>query len=358
MSDAQDDSQKTEEPTARKLSEARKKGQIAQSKEVANFATLLGMTFMVALLAPFMALQFHGSLSRVIEHAALVHIDAASTGEILFDLTLDSLIALSPVFALFVVLALLANLSQSGLLFTTDPITPKLEKLSPISGLKRMFSLKSIVEFIKGVVKLSIVAAIAYVLLSPELDRAELLMSMDLVEILAEIQIMVIKLMIGVVAFMAVVAMADFVYQRYEFMKQMRMSRQEIRDEHKQSEGDPQVKARLRQIRMDRARRRMMSAVPKADVVVTNPTHFAVALKYDTETMAAPTLVAKGADAVALRIRDVANENGVPVVENPPLARALFAGVELDQQIPETHYKAVAQVISYVYRLKGRTLSR
>jgi flagellar biosynthetic protein FlhB len=357
MSDAQDDSQKTEEPTARKLSEARKKGQIAQSKEVSNFAALLGLTFMVTLLAPFMALQLFGSMSRVVDQAGLVHVDAASTGEILFDLTLDSLLALSPVFGLCIVLALLANLGQSGLLFTTEPITPKLEKISPLSGAKRLFSLKSIVEFLKGIVKLAIVAAIAYVLLSPELDRAEQLMDMDLIDVLGEVQTLVIKLMIGVVSFMFVVAIADFLYQRYEFMKQMRMSRQEVRDEHKQSEGDPQVKARLRQIRMDRARRRMMAAVPQADVVVTNPTHFAVALKYDTETMAAPTVVAKGADAVALRIREVANENDVPIVENPPLARALFSGVELDQQIPEAHYKAVAQVISYVYRLKGRKMT-
>jgi len=357
MSDAQDDSQKTEEPTARKLSEARKKGQLAQSKEVSNFSTLLGMTFMVALLSPFMALQLYGSLSRVFEKAPLVHVDAGSTGEILFDLTSDTLLALSPMFGMFIVLALLSNIGQTGLLFTTDPITPKLEKISPIGGLKRMFSLKSIVEFLKGIVKLTIVASIAYMLVSPELDRAEQLMDMDLIEVLREIQTLVIKLMIGVLSFMFVVAVADFFYQRYEFLKQMRMSRQEIRDEHKQSEGDPQVKARLRQIRTDRARRRMMSAVPQADVVVTNPTHFAVALKYDTETMAAPTVVAKGADTVAQRIREIAKENKVPVVENPPLARALFAGVEIDQQVPETHYKAVAQVISYVYRLKGKKMA-
>ena len=357
MSDAQDDSQKTEEPTSKKLADARKKGQIAQSKEVSNFATLLGMTFMVALLAPFIAFQLHTSMARVFHQAALVHLDAGSAGEIMFDLTLDALIALSPAFGLFMVLALLASLGQSGLLFTTEPITPKLEKLSPISGLKRMFSLKSIVEFLKGILKMSIVGAIAYTLVSPELDRAEQLLDMDLIDVLAEIQTLVIKLMIGVLGFMFVVAVADFVYQRYEFMKQMRMSRQEIRDEHKQSDGDPQVKARLRQIRMDRARRRMMAAVPQADVVVTNPTHFAVALKYDTETMAAPALVAKGADAVALRIREVANEHKVPIVENPPLARALFAAVEIDQQIPEVHYKAVAQVISYVYRLKGRKMT-
>lgn len=356
MSDAQDASQKTEEPTDRKLSEARKKGQIAQSKEVSNFASLLGMTIVVAVIAPFTALYLHGTLAGVIEHAAVVHIDAGSTGEILFDLTLHSLIALSPVLALFVVLALAAGLGQSGFLLTTDPITPKLEKISMIAGVKRLFSLKSIVEFIKGILKLSIVAVIAYMLVAPEMDRAEELLDMDVVDVLREIQTMIIHLMIGVLIFMLAVAVADYVYQRYEHMKQMRMSRQEIRDEHKQSEGDPQVKARLRQIRVERARRRMMAAVPRADVVVTNPTHFAVALQYDTKVMAAPTVVAKGADAVAFRIREVATQSGVPIVENPPLARALFAGVEIDQQIPEAHFKAVAQVISYVYRLKGRTL--
>jgi flagellar biosynthesis protein FlhB len=212
------------------------------------------------------------------------------------------------------------------------------------------------VEFIKGVIKLAIVAWIAYYLMAPELDRAEQLMDMDVIDVLAEIYWLVIRLMIGVVAFMLVVAVADYVYQRFEYMKQLRMSRQEIRDEHKQSEGDPQVKARLRQIRMDRARRRMMAAVPTADVVVTNPTHFSVALRYDSETMAAPSVVAKGVDTVAFRIRELAKQHDVPIVENPPLARALFAGVEIDQQVPEAHFKAVAQVISYVYRLKGRTI--
>ena len=356
MSDTQDDSQKTEEPTARKLSEARKKGQVAQSKEVTNLASFVGLTFLVATLGPYMALQLHGSLAVVMEQAALADIDAGSAGEILMDVTADALIALAPAFAIFVVLALAANLGQTGILFTTQPITPKIEKISPLAGFKRLFSLKSLVEFIKGVIKLAIVAWIAYYLMAPELDRAEQLMDMDVIDVLAEIYWLVIRLMIGVVAFMLVVAVADYVYQRFEYMKQLRMSRQEIRDEHKQSEGDPQVKARLRQIRMDRARRRMMAAVPTADVVVTNPTHFSVALRYDSETMAAPSVVAKGVDTVAFRIRELAKQHDVPIVENPPLARALFAGVEIDQQVPEAHFKAVAQVISYVYRLKGRTI--
>ena len=357
MSDSQDDSQKTEEPTGKKLGDARKKGQIAQSKEVTNFASLLALTFAVTILAPYMAIQLYSSMAVVIEHAAVARIDAGSTSEILMGLVIDTFLALAPTLGTVMVLGVAATLGQSGILFTTDPIMPKLEKLSPLAGFKRLFSLKSIVEFIKGIIKLAIVAFIAYVLMSPELDRAEELLTMDLIEVLKEIQTLVIRLMMGVLAFMAVVAIADYIYQRYEHYKQLRMSRQDIRDEHKQAEGDPQIKARLRQIRADRARRRMMAAVPKADVVITNPTHFAVALQYDTSAMAAPVVVAKGSDAVAFRIREVAKEHKVPIVENPPLARALFASVEIDEQIPEIHYKAMAQVISYVYRLKGRTLT-
>lgn len=357
MSDSQDASEKTEEPTGKKLSDARKKGQIAQSKEVTNFASLLALTLSVTILAPYMALQLYTAMAVVIEHSAVARIDAGSVGEILTGLVLDTMLAIAPTLGTVMVLGLSASLFQSGILFTTEPIMPKFEKLSPLAGAKRLFSVKSLVEFGKGIIKLSIVAYIAYVLMSPELDRAEDLLDMDVVDILREVQTLVIRLMFGVLGFMSVVAVADYVYQKYEHTKQLRMSRQDIRDEHKQSEGDPQVKARLRQIRADRARRRMMAAVPKADVVVTNPTHYAVAMVYDTAAMAAPVVVAKGSDAVALRIREVAKEHNVPIVENPPLARALFASVEVDEQIPEIHYKAMAQVISYVYRLKGRTLT-
>ncbi|NQW11421.1 MAG: flagellar biosynthesis protein FlhB [Alphaproteobacteria bacterium] len=354
MSDSQDDAQKTEEPTPRKLEQARQKGQIAQSREVSSFAVLLGLAFTVGVMGPFMVSGIHETLAALMEKSGVIPIDQRSAGTVLSDTFLDVLLWLSPMFVLFIVLALAANFSQAGILFTTEPITPKLEKISPLAGVKRLFSLKSLVEFLKGVFKLLIVGTIAYTLLAPEFDRLEALMQMEVIEVLREIQVLVLRMMIGVVAIMALIAAIDYAYQRFEYLKQMRMSRQEIRDEYKQSEGDPQIKARLRQIRTERARNRMMAAVPHADVVVTNPSHYAVALSYDSEAMAAPKLVAKGADLVAFRIRDVANENGVPIVENPPLARALFAGVDIDQQIPEEHYKAVAQVISYVYGLKGR----
>jgi flagellar biosynthetic protein FlhB len=223
-----------------------------------------------------------------------------------------------------------------------------------LAGAKRLFSLKSVVELLKGIVKIALVAAIAYMLISPQIEEIEKYVQMDPLESFDELYFLVIKLFVGVVAVLAVLALADFLYQRYEFMKQMRMSIQEIRDEHKQSEGDPMIKSRLRQIRMERARARIMASVPQADVVITNPTHYSVALKYDLDSMGAPVVVAKGVDDVAFRIREVANENDIPIVPNPPLARALFDTVEIDQEIPDDHYKAVAEVISFVFKLKNR----
>jgi len=194
---------------------------------------------------------------------------------------------------------------------------------------------------------------VAFGLVFSAMNDIELISSFSLGQILDRIQLVAILLTAGTVAVMTVVAALDYAFQRRSFIKQMRMTKQEVRDEHKQAEGDPQIKARIRRLRMERAQKRMMAAVPEADVVITNPTHFAVALAYEMETMSAPRLVAKGADVLAQRIREVAEENEVPLVENPPLARALYASVELDQEIPPEHYQAVAQVIGYVMRLKG-----
>jgi flagellar biosynthetic protein FlhB len=201
--------------------------------------------------------------------------------------------------------------------------------------------------------KLVAVAAVAFGLVFSAMNDIELISSFSLGQILDRIQLVAILLTAGTAAVMTVVAALDYAFQRRSFIKQMRMTKQEVRDEHKQAEGDPQIKARIRRLRMERAQKRMMAAVPEADVVITNPTHFAVALAYEMETMSAPRLVAKGADVLAQRIREIAEENQVPLVENPPLARALYASVELDQEIPPEHYQAVAQVIGYVMRLKG-----
>ena len=351
MSENQDESQKTEEPTPRKLEEARKKGQVSNSKEVTSFAILLGGGATVVA-SPRLIQPGLEACRGLIEGAANVSVDRSAVQSVLTDLLIAALLTAGPVFALLMFIGVAVNVAQSGFIFTAEPLKLELNRISPISGLKRLFSLKSIVELLKGVFKMALVAGVVWLVLVPEMERLESLLRMDVADLLSVVLVLITRLMIAVLALLAVVALIDFLYQRYEFMKQMRMTLQEVKDEFKQSEGDPQVRARLRQIRTERARQRMMQAVPTADVVVTNPTHFAVAMKYDESTMAAPLVVAKGADELALRIRELAGEHKVPLVENPPLARALFDTVDIDQEVPPQHYKAVAEVIGYVMRMR------
>nr|NIR60380.1 flagellar biosynthesis protein FlhB [Gammaproteobacteria bacterium] len=241
-----------------------------------------------------------------------------------------------------------------GLVFSTEPIAPKLEKLSLAKGLKRLFSSRSLVEFLKGLAKISIVTAVVVLLLWPEQEVIPNVTAMTAAQFVGMLQGLAVRILVAVLAVMTVIAVLDFLYQKHQHLKRLRMSKQELKEEFKQTEGDPMIKARLRQIRMERARRRMMAAVPEADVVVTNPTHYAVALKYDPQMTEAPVLTAKGIDSIALRMREVAEQHDVPIVENPPLSRALYDNVELDQEIPPEHYRAVAEVIGYVMRLKGK----
>jgi flagellar biosynthetic protein FlhB len=214
--------------------------------------------------------------------------------------------------------------------------------------------MRSVMEMLKSIVKIFVVGFVAFIAVYPEMTHIRQLPDSDTEALLLFLAMLAARMTIGVAIAMFFVALFDLLWQRFQYMKSLRMSRQEIRDEFKQTEGDPMVKQRLRRLRQERARRRMMSAVAKADVVITNPTHFAVALQYDSKKMKAPVVTAKGQDLMALRMRDIAKEHDVPVVENPPLARALFASSELDKEIPLTHYEAVAKIISYVYQLKGR----
>lgn len=356
MSDDTDESQKTEEPTSHKLSEAREKGNVITSQEVSNFAILLGAALTAAFLGPFMAERLANATGGLLANVHAITFDAVNVGDVLLEVLFEVAIGMAPIALLLMVLGAGAKLVVGGFLLSAESMKPSLSKLSLIKGLKRMFSLKSLVEFAKGLVKLAIVGTIVYLLAVPQVDRVEVLMQMDVAAAAEETRLVLVRMFSGVVGVMAVIAGLDYMYQRYEYLKQMRMSKQEIKDEHKQSEGDPMVKGRLRQIRAERARSRMMAAVPTADVVVTNPTHFAVALKYEIESMGAPRVVAKGADDVAMRIREVANENDVTIVENPPLARALFSTADIDDEVPPEHYKAVAEVISYVFQLKNKPL--
>jgi flagellar biosynthesis protein FlhB len=231
---------------------------------------------------------------------------------------------------------------------------PNLNKLNPLPAFTRLFSMQNGLELIKGLVKMAVVGIVCFIILKPMMISVEHYAGMPMEVLLTEIQYLVVKLFLWVTIIIFFLAAGDFLYQRFQYAKKMRMSKHDQKEEYKQQEGDPIVKGRLRQMRFDKARRRMMQAVPKADVVVTNPTHFAVALKYDQSANSAPVVLAKGADAVAAKIREIAKENNIPLVENPPLARALYATVEIDQEIPPEHYKAMAEVISYVFKLKNR----
>ncbi|MEC9266563.1 MAG: flagellar biosynthesis protein FlhB [Pseudomonadota bacterium] len=356
MSEQPDDSQKTEEPTSKRLRDARSKGQVAVSREINTWVLLFGTGLMIALVFPTLMVDMTRIFMSFLDRPHDLLTDRGGLGAVTTELVVAIATILAIPMGVFVILALISGVSQTGFNFATKPIEPELSKISPMKGLQRLFSMKQFVEFIKGILKIVLVAIVGIVLLMPELDRLDTLPTMPVSELLIEIQALVLRIFIGILAVLFVIAILDVIFQRMQHIKQLRMTKQEVKEEYKNTEGDPQVKGRLRQIRMQRARERMMQAVPTADVVVTNPTHFAVALAYKPETMEAPILVAKGQDLVAQRIRTIAEENDVAIVENPPLARALYATVEIDQEVPPEHYEAVAKVISYVFGLSGKRM--
>ncbi len=359
MSDElQDASQKTEEPTARRLEQAREKGQVAKSQEINHWFMILAAALIVGVFGESLGKGIVRSLYHFIEQPHAIRLDQGQ----LFDLYKETigdigLVLLLPL-SVAVIAALIAGIIQNGLIFSTEPLVPKLEKVSLIKGLKRMFSSRSLVEFVKGMLKISLVSGVILVLLWPAWGIVPNVTTLGVPQFMELLQSLGTRVLIGVLAAMTLIAAVDFLYQKQQHTKQLRMSKQELKEEFKQAEGDPMIKARLRQIRMERARRRMMAAVPEADVVVTNPTHYAVALKYVSDKMEAPVLTAKGIDSIAMRIREVAKEHDVPIVENPPLSRALYEGVDLDQDVPPEHYKAVAEIIGYVMRLRDKMPGR
>jgi flagellar biosynthetic protein FlhB len=348
-----DKSNKTEDPTQRKLDDAHSKGNVVRSQEVSHWAMIGASTLVVAL--------FAGSVMRTITMDMMAFleaphaIDAVAAGRLLKHVGAE----LAKTVGLPIGLLFLAALAAAGLqhkpLLSWGKLAPKFGNLNPMKGIKQKLSMQSLVELAKNLVKLAIVGGVVAAMIWPDRDKLVQIHAVDLAALLGIIEDITMEMLIAIVAVMTVVAAADYLYQWWEHQKNLRMSMQDIKDEHKDSDGDPHVKARIRQIRQERARKRMMAQVPQATVVITNPTHFAVALKYaPEEKMNAPIVVAKGADLIAKRIREIAEENKVPIVENPPLARALFAAADLDQEVPVEHYKAVAEVINYVFRLRGR----
>jgi flagellar biosynthetic protein FlhB len=350
---SEDKDAKTEQPTAKRLGKARDEGNVPMSQEVKSFAMLLAGLVVIGILAPWVAKDITSLLRPFLERPETMQVDIESLRHIFVQVSWRVAVLLAFPMFIFAGAAVISVVAQVGFAFTSGKITPKLSNINPIAGFKQLFSLTSIVEAGKGVFKIVVVGAAVWALIIPALHHPDQIIDQDIRVTMKQIHWMIVMIFMLVVLIMAALASADLVYQRWSYIEKLKMTKQEVKDEHKEAEGDPKIKGRIRALRMERHRKRMMANVPKATVVITNPTHYAVALKYDMESMAAPTLVAKGADYVAKRIRQIAETHDVPILENPPLARALYAAVEVDQEIPEEHYKAVAEVIGYVMRLKS-----
>ena len=353
MAEDDDDADKTEDPTDKKKEKAKEKGQTAQSQEIKHWVVLFMASIGLVFMAPGIATDIRLMTFKFIESPEAIPFDRQHLREIMSDTFLQAAVSLAPFVGLLMVILLVASIAQTGLIWAPSKIQPKLSAISPLKGAKRMFSVKAFVEFLKGMFKIALVSAVGFSLSIPFMDDILLFPLRDISASLDRILTIVIWFSLASFAVMTVIATLDYAYQRFSHIKQLKMSKQEIKDEHKQADGDPHVKARIRQIRAERSQQRMMSAVPEADVVITNPTHYAVALSYKMNDMQAPRLIAKGVDSLAFRIREVAEENDVAIVENPPLARALYAAVELDEEVPGEHYMAVAEVIGYVMRMRG-----
>lgn len=349
-----DDSQKTEEPTNKRLQEARKKGQVAQSREVNNWLMIFASTMILVVFGNSIFHEMTMMLRTFLIQSYELHADPEGLGVVARE-TLHRIggILFTPMLILLAA-AIAGPLLQVGPLLSTESLKMDIGKISPLRGFRRLFSMRAIAEFVKSLIKLLVVGYVIYMLMEPYFAASEHFIRIEPAAALDELKYLIVRLLMGILSVMALVAILDYTYQRFEHMKNLRMSKQELKDEYKQTEGDPHIKARLRELRAMKARQRMMQAVPKADVIITNPTHYSIALKYDSKEMDAPVLVAKGVDNVAMRIRELAKEHKIPLVENPPLARALYDSVEVDQMIPTEHYKAVADVISYVFKMKNR----
>ena len=358
MAEEQDKSQQTEQPTAKRLEQAREAGDIVKSAEVSAFVLLAGGTLAIAMFGKSTAVSIGNLLTIFLEQPEQMSVDGAGLVSMARGVTFRVALALAPFMALMMGAALAGHVLQSRPSFTVDKIVPDFSKLSIPAGLKRMFGLEGWMNLLKGLLKIAIVGVAIWTQLWPARGMLEAILVQSPTGIVNDMSLLLFRVLMAALSALAVIAGLDYFLQRYRFMQRNRMSKQEVKEEYRQNEGDPAIKAKVRQLRQERARKRMMAKVPEATVVIMNPTHYAVALQYESGKMAAPICVAKGVDALALRIRAVAEENDVPVVENPPLARALHASVEIDEAVPPEHYKAVAQVIGYVLRLTGKMARR
>jgi flagellar biosynthetic protein FlhB len=358
MAEDQDKSQQTEEPTAKRLEQAREHGDVVKSGELTTFILLGGGTLAIAMFGKYAAVSLARSLTLFLQQPEAMSVDGAGLIAMARLLLPKLALAVAPIFAVMIAAGLAGHMLQSRPGFSLDKIAPDFSKISPLAGFKRLFGAEGWMNLLKGLAKMAVVGVAIWTQLWPERHGLEPILNQSTVAVAGDMSRLLFKVLMASLASLAVIAGLDYFWQRMRWLSRNRMSKQEIKEEYRQNEGDPTIKAKIRQLRHERARKRMMAAVPTASVVIMNPTHYAVALRYESGKMAAPVCVAKGIDALALRIRAVAEEHDVPVVENPPLARALHAAVEIDDAITPEHFKAVAQVIGYVMRLQGKVPAR
>jgi flagellar biosynthetic protein FlhB len=348
---ADEDAEKTQDPTQKRLDDAHERGDVAKSQEVNTWFLIAGGTLVVSSFSGSIGSGIQMPLRNLIANSWMIHTDGPGLLALAQGLSYAMLSALGVPFLFLIIAALAGNMIQHRMVWSTESLTPKFSKISPMAGAKRLFGKQAAANFLKGLFKLIALGIVMVAVLWPERHRLDAMIRFDPMALLGVTTTLTLQLMGAVVAMLALVAIADFFFQYRTWYEKQKMSLQEVKEEYKQSEGDPHIKGKIRQLRQQRMKKRMMAAVPQASVVITNPTHFAVALKYE-RGMPAPICVAKGADAIAQKIKEVAKAHDIPTVENVQLARALYATVEVDDEIPVEHYQAVAEIIGYVMGLK------
>src|SRR5436190_12510048 len=356
MAGERDDTEQSEDPTQKRLDEALERGDVVKSQEVNTWFIIAGATLILLAFSGPMSAGITTTLRGLLANSHAIRVDGRGFLGLVEKLGFEVIAATAMPLLLLMLAGLIGNMIQHRLVWTAEPLKPKLSKISPGAGLGRMFSKQALANFAKGLVKLGLVGGIMVALMWPERHRLDALVGADPAALLPLTQSLSLGMLGAVVAVLALIAAADYLFQYRQWFERQKMSVRELKEEFKQTDGDPMIKAKFRQIRLTRMRKRMMAAVPTASVVITNPTHFAVALRYE-RGMNAPLCVAKGTDLIARKIRAVAAEHGIPIVENPPLARALHGTVEIEREIPPEHYQAVAEVSGYVMRL-NRALAR
>jgi flagellar biosynthetic protein FlhB len=358
MSDTNDAASKTEEPTARKLQQARERGEVVKTPDLAALASLSGAAAVVVMGGGWLSRNMAQTLRPFLATPDTMSFDNNGGVQIMRAAIMAAAPVIGAVMLTACAAGVAANLLQTGFIFSPEGLSFNFKKISPVEGFKRVFGLDGFVSFLKSLLKVVLTALLAWWVLNPHMQELENLASMDPIAMLDFSADILRRLVFAVAAFLLIVAGADWFWQRQRFMNRMKMTKEEVKEDYKQSEGDPHVKARQRQLRNERSRRRMIQAVPDATVVVMNPTHYAVALKYDAGENPAPLCVAKGMDSLALRIRAIAEEHGVPVIEDAPLARALYATVDVDEIIPPAHYEAVAKIIGFIMSAGRKVAAR